>query len=128
MLLQALIDAHERGDVNAIISLLRDDVQMTLFPAGVTWDGREAVACEYLRLTAEFRGSHVRSVPVAANRQPALAVYTRAAGAKEFKAWAIVLLSVQDGGLREIATFASPEIFVHFNIPTTLADASGTNP
>jgi RNA polymerase sigma-70 factor, ECF subfamily len=122
VLLQAIVDAHRRSDVDALVHVLREDVRMTLLPAGVTWDGRDAVACEHVRLKTESHGGQVRSVPIAANRQPALALYTRPPTSDRFQAWAITLFRVQDRGLREIATFATPDLFARFNLPLQLND------
>lgn len=119
VLVQRFMDAQDRGDVNAIVDLLRDDVRMTLYPAAVTWDGREEVARELRRGRADFDGE-VRSIPIAANRQPALAVYVRHASESDFRAWAVILLGVRAGELREIATFASPELFARFRLPPIL--------
>ena len=124
LLLQAFMDAQDRGDVGAIVDLLREDVRMTLLPDAVTWDGREEVARELRRKRQDFDGD-VRSMPIAANRQPALAVYVRGAGDVVYSAWAIVLLGMRDGKLREIATFASPDLFSRFGLPPTLAAGPG---
>jgi RNA polymerase sigma-70 factor (ECF subfamily) len=120
VLLQAFMDAQDRGDVGAIVDLLREDVRMTLFPDAVTWDGREEVARELRRKRRDFDGE-VRSVPIAANRQPALAVYVRYGADVAYRAWALVLLGMRGGKLREIATFASPDLFTRFGLPPTLA-------
>jgi RNA polymerase sigma-70 factor, ECF subfamily len=120
--LQLYMDASERGDLDAIVELLRDDVQMTLLPDGLTWDGRSDVACEFLKRKDDF--ADVRMVAVAANRQPAVAVYRRRSDDAEYHAWAVVLLGVVDGKLREIASFASPELFARFDLPLTLPDTA----
>lgn len=90
------MDAQQRRDIDAVVTLLGDDVRMTLFPAGVNWDGHDAVAGEHLRQNAESHGT-IRSVAVATNRQPAIAVYIRTPGDTEYRAWAVVLLGVLDG-------------------------------
>ena len=41
-------------------------------------------------------------------------------GDAEFRAWAVILLGVREGQLREIATFASPELFTRFELPLIL--------
>jgi RNA polymerase sigma-70 factor (ECF subfamily) len=118
VLLEGFMDAQDRGDVNAIVGLLREDVRMTLLPDAVTWDGRDDVARELRKKRSDFEGD-VRSIPIAANRQPALAVYLRGRDEVEFRAWAVILLGVREGKLREIATFASPELFARFELPPT---------
>jgi RNA polymerase sigma-70 factor (ECF subfamily) len=121
VLLQVFMDAQERGDINAIVDLLREDVRMTLFPEGTVWDGRRDVECEFFRMKSAFHGD-VLSMPTAANRQPALAVYVRQPDDTEYRAWAIVLLGVFEGKLLEVATFASPEFFARFQLPPTLRE------
>jgi RNA polymerase sigma-70 factor (ECF subfamily) len=126
VLVQRWMDAQDRGDVAAIVDLLRDDVRMTLFPDATTWDGREEVARELRSKRADFDGD-VRSIPIAANRQPAVAVYIRQRHDTAFRAWAVILLGVREGKLREIATFASPELFSRFALPPILPEeASAT--
>jgi len=121
VLLQFLMDAQQRGDVDRIVELLREDVRMTLFPDGMTWEGRDAVAAEHYRLKAQSDGQ-VRSIAIAANRQPAVAIYVRRLDDTLFRAWAVVLLAVQDAKLKEIATFVSPALFARFDLPLTLTD------
>jgi RNA polymerase sigma-70 factor (TIGR02960 family) len=119
VLLQAFMDAQDRGDVNALVDLLREDVRMTLFPDATTWSGRDAVVRELRAKRRDF-GGDIRSVPIAANRQPALAVYVRQSTDVAYRAWAIVVLAFRDGKLREIATFASADLFARFRLPPTL--------
>ena len=120
VLLQAFIDAQDRGDVGAIVDLLREDVRMTLLPDAVTWEGREEVARELRRKRQGFDGD-IRSVPISANRQPAVAVYVRRSADVVYHAWALVVLGMRGGKLREIATFASADLFARFGLPATLA-------
>jgi RNA polymerase sigma-70 factor, ECF subfamily len=124
VLLQAFMDAQDRGDVNALVDLLREDVRMTLFPDAATWSGRDAVARELRAKRRDFGDADVRSLPIAANRQPALAVYVRQGIDVVYRAWAIVVLGFRDGKLREIATFASPDLFARFQLPPTLDETA----
>jgi RNA polymerase sigma-70 factor (ECF subfamily) len=127
VLLQAYMDAQERGDVHAMVQFLREDVRMTLLPEAVTWDGRESVCCEFSKTVGAF-GAGVRSIPIAANRQPAMGVYLQRPGETAYRAWAIVVLGVLDGKLREISSFASPELFARFQLPQTLEVPSPSTP
>ena len=117
LLLRFFMDAQERADTDAMIGVLRGDVRMTLLPEGNTWEGRDAVASEIRRRLGEPRD--LKCVAVSANRQPAIAVYARQSGDDSYRAWAIVLLDVVAGQLREIATFASPDLFERFGLPPT---------
>jgi RNA polymerase sigma-70 factor (ECF subfamily) len=118
LLLQLFVDAQERADADAMVELLRDDVRMTLLPDGASWDGRADVGCAIRdRLGAE---GDLRCVAIRANRQPAVAVYVRHPGEAAHRAWAVVVLGVRDGKIREIATFATPELFSRFDLPPTM--------
>jgi RNA polymerase sigma-70 factor (ECF subfamily) len=117
---QLYMDAIERLDVDAMVDLLREDIRMTLLPDGSIWKGCEEVARELLERKKHF--GDVKVIPVAANRQPAVAVYQRQQGDTAYRAWGISLLGVVDGKVREIATFASPELFARFDLPTTLPE------
>lgn len=119
VLLQSLVDAQQRGDVDKIVELLRSDVRMTLFPDCVTCEGRDAVAAQHYKLLTQSDGQ-VRSIAIAANRQPAVAIYVRRSGDTAFRAWVLVILAVLEGKFREITTFASPEMFERFNLPVIL--------
>jgi RNA polymerase sigma-70 factor, ECF subfamily len=54
-LLRRYVDAHERGDVEALAELLREDARLTMPPHPTWYEGREAI------LIASQKGpSHVR--------------------------------------------------------------------
>jgi RNA polymerase sigma-70 factor (ECF subfamily) len=118
VLLQLFMDAITRLDVDAMVGLLREDVRMTLLPAGSTWKGCDDVARELLARRTDFGDAKV--IPIAANRQPAVAVYRRHQGDTAYRAWGISVLGVVDGKVREIATFASPELFARFDLAPTI--------
>jgi RNA polymerase sigma-70 factor (ECF subfamily) len=115
LFLQAYVDASMRGDIDAIVALFREDIRMTLLPACHTCEGAAAVKAEFLRRRADAR--NVRLVPVAANRQPALAVYLQRNTETAYRAWAISVLAVRNGQIVEIATFETPELFEKFRLP-----------
>ncbi len=116
-LLRQFMAAQERTDPAAIVALLRADVQMTLFPDGRCWNGRHEVAPAILaRMNTP---GAFRCVAISANRQPAVAVYVRRPDDDVYRALAIVVLHVVDDEVREIDTFASPELFARFGLPPT---------
>jgi RNA polymerase sigma-70 factor (ECF subfamily) len=121
LFLQAYVDASMRGDIDAIVALFRDDIRMTLLPACQTCDGAAAVEAEFLRRRADARSA--RLVPMAANRQPALAVYLQHHDATAYRAWAISVLGVRGGRIVEIATFETPQLFAKFGLPPVMTDS-----
>jgi RNA polymerase sigma-70 factor, ECF subfamily len=118
-LLQRYIEAHERADADRLIELLRDDVRLSITALG-TWDGRETVAAG-LKEGMNSLGTW-RVLSIRANRQPAAAGYLRRWGDDTFRAFAITLLRVVDGGLAEMAAFERPDLFPVFGLPATLDD------
>ena len=118
-LLQRYIDAHEQANADGLIELLRDDVRLSITSLG-TWDGRETVAAG-LKEGMNSLGAW-RVLPVRANRQPAAAGYLRRWGDDTFRAFAITLLRVEDGGLKEMAAFERPVLFPLFGLPAVLDD------
>ena len=69
------MEAHERGDVEALAALLREDARVSAPPHPVWYDGREAF------LRSARRGAEPRALTAtwrrSANGQPAAASYIR---------------------------------------------------
>ena len=115
-LVDGFIEAHERGDAEAALALISDDVRVTMPPHPFLFEGREAVAT--LMGQAGPMGEW-RLVPTRANRQPASASYLRAPGDDTFRAFKIDVLRVLDGRIAEITTFDAA-LFEAFGLPATL--------
>ena len=96
--------AHESGDPEATLALIRDDIRITMPPAPYLFEGRDAV----LELLERARGTgEWRLVPTRANRQPAAACYLRAPGDTAFRAFKIDVLRIVDGAIAEATTFGA---------------------
>jgi RNA polymerase sigma-70 factor (ECF subfamily) len=117
--LERFIEAHERGDTEAALELIADDVRVTMPPNGLLFDGREAVVPLILRAHSGADGEW-RLVPTAANRQPAAASYLRAPDDDTFRAFKLDVLRVVDGRIAELTTFGSDR-FATFGLPDVLA-------
>ncbi|MGI5242327.1 sigma-70 family RNA polymerase sigma factor [Dactylosporangium sp. CA-139066] len=109
------IEAHESADPEKLIALLSRDVRLSIEPGAGVWDGRDPVAAG-LREGMNTPGAW-RMVPTAANRQPAVAAYVRAAGAGTYRAFAIIVLRVEDGRLAGIDAWEEPALFTRFGLP-----------
>jgi RNA polymerase sigma-70 factor (ECF subfamily) len=117
-LLAAFIDAHERGDVGASLSLMREDIRVTMPPRPLCYQGRDALKP---LLAQAFGGmGEWRLQPVWANRQPAAVSYLRRPGDGLFRAFKIDVLNVEGGLVKEITTFDTRQL-VAFALPDTLA-------
>jgi len=118
-LLDGFIDSHERGDVEAALALISDDIRITMPPHPFLYEGREAVT----QLMAAAHGPQSpgqwRLVPVRANRQPAAASYLRTPGDPVFRAFRIDVLRVAGGRIAEVTTFDAT-LFAEFGLAPTL--------
>jgi RNA polymerase sigma-70 factor (TIGR02960 family) len=114
-LLQGFIDAHERGDAEAAIALMREDIRVTMPPHPMVFDGIDAVA----RLARDGLGrehGEWRLVPTRANRLPAAANYLCEPGDTEFRAFKVDVLRVGGGKIAEVTTFDA-KLFPQFGLP-----------
>lgn len=118
-LLERYASAFENADVTALIGLLTTDAVMEMPPTPTWFAGRESIG--------RFFGSRVltepglfRTVPTAANGQPALALYRRGPDGVH-RAHAVTVLSVYDAGITRIVAFRDPDVFDLFGLPSELA-------
>jgi RNA polymerase sigma-70 factor (TIGR02960 family) len=119
VLLEGFIDSHERGDAQAALALISDDVRVTMPPHPFLYEGRDAIMGLLERAFGEDSIGTWRLVPIRANRHPAAASYLRAPGDDTFRAFKIDVLRVVDGAIAEITTF-SATLFEAFGLPATL--------
>ncbi|MFC7647318.1 RNA polymerase subunit sigma-70 [Streptosporangium lutulentum] len=122
-LVRRLMDAHERADASALAELLSEDVRMTMPPLPFWFSGREAVAAfaaQAFGPDSPLHRGRWRSVPVRANRQPAMAGYVRLPGDSAYRAQVLNVLRIEDGSIVEITVF-EPRLFPAFELPPTLS-------
>ena len=117
-LLERFIVAHEQGDPEALIALLRHDVRLAISPQVGEWNGQQDVG-DALRegMTALGRW---RVVPVMANGQPGAAGYLRRPGQTAFSPFVLTVLRIEHGRLLDIAAFEQPSMFAAFGLPASL--------
>jgi RNA polymerase sigma-70 factor (TIGR02960 family) len=104
--LEGFISAHERGDTEAALELIADDIRVTMPPNELVFDGREAVLPLIERAHSGVDGDW-RLAPTAANRHPAAASYLRAPGNRDFRAFKLDVLRVERGRIAELTTFGA---------------------
>jgi RNA polymerase sigma-70 factor (TIGR02960 family) len=109
------VDAFERRDVDALVSLLAEDVRFTMPPLPAWFDGREDVAGFFAR---RVFATPWRATPVVVNGQPALACYQAADGV--FRLSAVNVLTIDDGRISWIASFLDPSLLARLGLPATL--------
>jgi RNA polymerase sigma-70 factor (ECF subfamily) len=118
-LLQLFIDSHERGDTQAALALITDDIRITMPPHPYLYEGRDSVAALLANAFGDESIGSWRLVPISANRQPAAASYLRTPVDDTYRAFKIDVLRVVDGLVAEITTFDTT-LFGAFGLPRTL--------
>jgi RNA polymerase sigma-70 factor (TIGR02960 family) len=117
-LLARFIDSHERGDMEAALALIADDIRVTMPPNPWLYEGRDVIAG---LMASALDGSlgEWRLVPTRANHQPAAASYLRAPGDTAFRPFKLDVLRIEGGLIAEITTFDAA-LFEAFGLPPAL--------
>ncbi|HEX6968297.1 MAG TPA: sigma-70 family RNA polymerase sigma factor [Micromonosporaceae bacterium] len=109
-LLDRYVKAFESYDMEALTSLLHEDVTLNMPPLPLWLRGRADLRAWMLGTGSGCRGS--RLVPTVANGMPAFGQY-RPTGP-----WALVVLDISDGRIRGITSFLDVErLFPLFGLP-----------
>ncbi|WP_285747142.1 nuclear transport factor 2 family protein [Lentzea sp. NBRC 105346] len=110
-LVDALVTAWEKADVDGLLDLLTEDARFTMPPLPAWFDGRDRIR----RFVSErLFATPWRLVPIRANAQLALACYQYVD--HEFLLGAINLPHVRDGRISWLAGFVDPQLHQHFSI------------
>jgi RNA polymerase sigma-70 factor, ECF subfamily len=119
-LLDRYMDATNRNDPAAMVRLLREDAVCSMPPLDAWYVGNEAIVAAWVEggFGTDALG-RLQSVPVAANRQPAVAVYRRRPGETEYRPLALDVLRFEEGRVAEIVVFG-PAVFPAFGLPATM--------
>ncbi|ONI71016.1 RNA polymerase subunit sigma-70 [Actinosynnema sp. ALI-1.44] len=104
--------ALERGDAEALVALLTEDVTWAMPPLAAWYSGIDVVL-EHA-VTVPFTCGTWAHVPTSANGQPAVAGYL------DGKAWSINVFTLRDGRIAAITSFIGPEHFRQFDLPLSL--------
>jgi RNA polymerase sigma-70 factor (ECF subfamily) len=117
--LRRLVAAWEQSDPTDLVELLSADVKLIMPPGSVWFAGRTDVLTFLTEHVFKDMGMRWRTLPTAANHQPAFALYWQRTQPGPFEAFAIVVISVVRDTITEIALFQQPELFGSFELPAT---------
>jgi RNA polymerase sigma-70 factor (ECF subfamily) len=115
------LDAWESADLDALAALLTEDALLTMPPMPLWYRGAAAVAGFFGTVPAGGRLEQIRLVPTRANRTPALAAYMPGEDGVH-RAYGMMVLRIEAGGIAEITGFADPRLFEAFGLPQELAE------
>jgi len=108
------VDAFERRDVDALVSLLSADVRFTMPPLPAWFDGRADVLGFFAQ---RVFATPWRATRLEVNGQPAVACYQEIEGV--FRLSAVDVLTVEDGRITWIASFLEPSVLARLGVPAT---------
>jgi RNA polymerase sigma-70 factor (TIGR02960 family) len=113
--------AVERGDPEAIVSLLTDDAWLRMPPQPYEYQGARAIA-RFLRDREARRGARLRLVPTRANGQPAFGCYLPDPQTPIARAFGLMVLTLTDDGITAVTAFHDRSLLPHFGLPRTLPE------
>ncbi|MDN5929868.1 MAG: sigma-70 family RNA polymerase sigma factor [Pseudonocardia sp.] len=111
--------ALERGDTDALVALLTEDVTWSMPPLPHWYRGIEAVTAFAVAVPLTGCGDW-RHVETVANGQPAAASYLRSGDTGPHLAWSIDVLTVRGDRIAEVTSFIGAEHFTAFGLPAEL--------
>lgn len=111
--------AWERGDADALVALLTEDVTWSMPPMAHWYRGLDAVTDFAVRVPLTGCGSW-RHLPVGANGQPAVAFYLWDEDAGTHLPWSITVLTLRGTKIADLTSFLGPEHFEPFGLPESL--------
>jgi RNA polymerase sigma-70 factor, ECF subfamily len=119
-LLERYMDATDRNDPAAMVRLLHADAFCAMPPLDAWYVGNEAIVAAWIEggFGSETLG-RLQSVPLSANKQPAVAVYRRRPNETEYRPLALDVLRFEGGVVSEIVVFG-PDVFAAFGLPATM--------
>jgi RNA polymerase sigma-70 factor (TIGR02960 family) len=118
-LLDGYVDAFTRADPDALVDLLRVDVELEMPPTPTWFTGRRAVI-GFLASRVLRREDHWRMVPTRANGQPAAVAYERMADGR-YEAHGVEVLTLLGGRIARITAFNDPSLVPTFGLAPVLA-------
>jgi RNA polymerase sigma-70 factor (ECF subfamily) len=124
-LAQRYFAAWQAVDMGTLTGLLASDVVLTMPPRPLRYSGRAAVTAFLARTPAGGDRTQFRYLPTRANRQPALAVYRRAAEGQTYRAWGMFVLGIDGEAIAAITAFGDAGLLPAFGLPAELADDAG---
>ena len=119
-LLARYVEAFERYDIDALVSLIQEDASQSMPPYDMWLHGRDDILAWWFGPGIGCRGSRV--IPtVAANGSPAFGQYKPSADGGGYDPWALQVLEVSDGRILEFTFFLDTgTLFPLFGLPARL--------
>jgi RNA polymerase sigma-70 factor (ECF subfamily) len=117
-LVAQLTDALERGDVQALVGLLAEDVRVSMPPAMLEYRGID-LAGQFFAAVTLRPGRSYRVVPTRANGQPALGMYMADPHTDVFRAYGLLVVTIAVDSITAVTGFDA-SVMPRFGLPRTL--------
>jgi RNA polymerase sigma-70 factor, ECF subfamily len=116
-LLDRYVRAWETADIEALITLLKEDATFPMPPSPVWYQGRSAIRAfiSSVIFAGDARGRW-RLRPTRANARPAFAWYQRDESRNVYRAFAIQVLTLDGDLIADVTTFMISTLFKSFPI------------
>ena len=120
-LLDRYVRAWETADIEALITLLKEDATFPMPPSPVWYQGRSAIRAfiSSVIFAGDARGRW-RLRPTRANARPAFAWYQRDESRNVYRAFAIQVLTLDGDLIADVTTFMISTLFSFFGMPQEL--------
>jgi RNA polymerase sigma-70 factor (ECF subfamily) len=109
--------AFERADVEELTRMLAEEVVLEMPPMWNWYLGKTDYA-RFMARVFDLRGRDWRTVPISANRQPAMAAYDR--HGEHYALHTLQVFSIEQGVIERTTVYQDPEIFALFDLPEVL--------
>lgn len=106
--------AFERADVEGIARLLAEEVVLEMPPMWNWYLGPVAYG-RFMDRVFDMRGRDWRTVPISANRQPAMVAYDRQGD--HYHLHTLQVFTVEGGAIVRTTVYQDPEVFAIFELP-----------
>jgi len=118
-LLDQYVHAWETADVDALVSLLKEDARLPMPPSPSWYRGRDAIrmVVSHSILAGGDAAGRWTLKPTRANARPAFAWYLRDESSRNYRAFGIQVITIEDRLIAEMATFPNPDFLRFFGFP-----------
>lgn len=116
-LLARYVEAFERYDVDALVSLLHEDASISMPPLALWLRGHADLRGWYLGHGIGCRGS--RLVPTTANGSPAFGQYRASGPGGRHEPWSFQVLEISAGRIAHVHHFLDTSLFARFGLPAS---------
>ncbi|HEX9840919.1 MAG TPA: sigma-70 family RNA polymerase sigma factor [Anaerolineales bacterium] len=119
--LDRYIQAWEAADVDALLSLLRDDSTFSMPPIPSWYQGLENIGGLVRKTIFSGHASgRWRLLPTRANAQPGFGLYKLNEGTKDYGGYGVQTITFDGDQITDITTFRNPALLALFKLPSTL--------